>query len=266
MSYTVWGAFEQFRKNTVDLAPDVSSKARTSRDYLFGQIKTLANNADFPKLKGGYLPFGSFARKTKIRPLDDIDILILIDGANTEEQPSYSEFYTYYLKAQNALAPLYLFTDEYDYVNSTCWWDSQLRRRYVNWVEIVTVLLSIFVFLIGFINGLTLEKFFLAVFLPLTPILLFGISQCRDNNDAALRLNSFKEEAENYWRQAINQKLTHQEVTQLSYKLQNSIYDNRCRNPLIFDWIYNRIRDENEEQMNKGAEDLIEELNLSINS
>lgn len=119
MSYTVWGAFEQFRKNTVDLAPDVSSKARTSRDYLFGQIKTLANNADFPKLKGGYLPFGSFARKTKIQPLDDIDILILIDGANTEEQPSYSEFYTYYLKAQNALAPLYLFTDEYDYVNST---------------------------------------------------------------------------------------------------------------------------------------------------
>ncbi len=143
---------------------------------------------------------------------------------------------------------------------TNCWWDAQLRRRYAYYIQLITIGLSIFVFLIGFINGLTLEKFFLAVFFPLTPLLYFGINQYRDNNEAASRLDRLKEEAENYWRQAINQRLIPQELTQLSYKLQNSIYDNRCRNPLIFDWIYNHIRDENEEEMNQGAEALIEEL------
>ena len=120
MVYTVWGAFDRFRKDTVDLPPDITKKARTSRDYLFNQINTLANNnADFPKLKGGYRSFGSFARKTKIQPLDDVDVLILLDGGNTEEQSSYIEPYTYYLKAKDALAPLYLFTDDDNYVNST---------------------------------------------------------------------------------------------------------------------------------------------------
>ncbi|AFZ38358.1 hypothetical protein Sta7437_4931 (plasmid) [Stanieria cyanosphaera PCC 7437] len=143
---------------------------------------------------------------------------------------------------------------------TNCWWDAQLRRRYAYYIQLIIIGLSIFVFLIGFINGLTLEKFFLAVFFPLTPVLFFGINQYRDNIEAASRLDRLKDEAESYWRQAINQKLVPQELTQLSYKLQNSIYDNRRRNPLIFDWIYNRIRDENEEQMNQGAEALIEEL------
>jgi hypothetical protein len=51
MPYTVWGAFDAFRKNTVDLAPDVTKKARGSRDYLFDQLKLLSKNIwDFPTL------------------------------------------------------------------------------------------------------------------------------------------------------------------------------------------------------------------------
>jgi hypothetical protein len=120
MVYTVWSAFNRFRTDTVDLAPDVTDRARTSRNYLFDQVKRLANNnADFPRLKGGYLSFGSFARKTKIQPLDDVDILILLNDENTEVQSLYNEPYTYYLKAKNSFAPLYLFTDDYNYVNST---------------------------------------------------------------------------------------------------------------------------------------------------
>lgn len=148
---------------------------------------------------------------------------------------------------------------------TNCWWDAQLRRRYINWVLSIIIVLSVFVFLIGFVNGLTLEVVFLAVLLPLAPVLFFGINQYRDNNDAASRLDSLKEQAESYWQQAINQKLTSDEITQLSYRLQDNIYDNRSRNPLIFDWIYNCIKNENEEQMNRGAKDLIEELQSSIN-
>jgi tRNA nucleotidyltransferase (CCA-adding enzyme) len=78
MAYTVGSAFSSFRQNTVDLTANDTQKARSSRDYLFDQIKSLAqNNTDFPKLYGDYLSFGSFARKTKIRPLNDVDVLVL---------------------------------------------------------------------------------------------------------------------------------------------------------------------------------------------
>lgn len=149
---------------------------------------------------------------------------------------------------------------------TNCWWDSQLRARYVKGIQITTILLLICVLLIGLINNLTIDKLLLAVAFPLISIFRFGVTQVRDNNQAISNLNSLKKEAENFWEQAIKNKLSPDEVTKLSYKLQNRIYQNRCQNPLIFDWIYKRIRDENEDQMNRGAEDFIDELKSSLNS
>ncbi|MEY3867878.1 MAG: hypothetical protein RLZZ338_1769 [Cyanobacteriota bacterium] len=103
MVWTVWSAFDQFRKNVVDLDPDQTKKARSSRDYLFEQIKGLARkNAQFPKIVSDYPfnDFGSFARKTKIQPLDDIDFLIIlnIDVENREVEKAYDNPYTYNLR------------------------------------------------------------------------------------------------------------------------------------------------------------------------
>ncbi|MGJ5672795.1 MAG: S-4TM family putative pore-forming effector [Nostochopsis sp.] len=58
----------------------------------------------------------------------------------------------------------------------------------------------------------------------------------------------------------ISKKLTQQDLEIESYSLQTQIYDNRRRSPLILDWLYSRLRREHEEQMNKGAESLIQEL------
>ncbi|WP_375506952.1 S-4TM family putative pore-forming effector [uncultured Nostoc sp.] len=41
------------------------------------------------------------------------------------------------------------------YQGSNIWWDAQLHRRYSKWVIFVLVTLSIIVFLIGLIGGLT---------------------------------------------------------------------------------------------------------------
>jgi UTP:GlnB (protein PII) uridylyltransferase len=84
MPYTVWGAFDKFRADAVDLKANQSNQARSNRDYLFNQLKSLCvNGRNFPKILA-FIPYGSFARKTKIRPLDDIDMLIILDGRNTE--------------------------------------------------------------------------------------------------------------------------------------------------------------------------------------
>jgi len=82
MAKSVDSAFQEFNSNTVNLVAERTTKARSSRDWLIGQIETLPDKeADFPILYDGmHIKFGSFARNTKIKPLDDIDIIIAFNA------------------------------------------------------------------------------------------------------------------------------------------------------------------------------------------
>lgn len=87
MARKVYEAFSEFMNEIVNLDPEVVSKARDSRDKLLENIKEF-DDGDFFRLYPGIdIQFGSFARKTKKRPLDDIDLMIGIaaDGATYNE-------------------------------------------------------------------------------------------------------------------------------------------------------------------------------------
>lgn len=81
MAKTVNVAFETFLKDKVNLDKDETSKARSSRDWLIAQIGLFQNDTTFPKSYSEKdIHYGSFARRTKIRPLDDIDLMICLSG------------------------------------------------------------------------------------------------------------------------------------------------------------------------------------------
>ena len=81
MAKTVNDAFDEFMRDTVNLDPDVVSKARESRDNLLENINEFAEDEEFFELHSGFnFHTGSFARKTKCRELDDIDLLIGISA------------------------------------------------------------------------------------------------------------------------------------------------------------------------------------------
>ena len=84
MAKTVNGAFNTFMQNYVNLDKGVVEKARKSRDNLLDNIKDFNKNNEFFRLCSDFnIQFGSFARKTKCRPLNDIDLMVGIsaDGA-----------------------------------------------------------------------------------------------------------------------------------------------------------------------------------------
>jgi hypothetical protein len=89
MALTVIQAFNKFMTDCVNLDPDDSSTAKSSRDWLMGQIEAFPNSDNkFPEIyieKNFFL--GSFSRRTKKRPLDDIDIMICLkaDGCTYNE-------------------------------------------------------------------------------------------------------------------------------------------------------------------------------------
>ena len=89
MPKTVNGAFDSFLANKVNLDKNQTTIARNSRDWLIGQIRLFQNDDTFPKSyseKDSH--YGSFARRTKIRPLDDIDLMICLSAQGA----SYTEY------------------------------------------------------------------------------------------------------------------------------------------------------------------------------
>ena len=89
MANTVNKAFEEFMRDSVNLDPDIVSSGRDSRDNLLSNIAEFSEKNGFFKLwKDKNIQFGSFARKTKCRELDDIDLMICISA----DSATYSSF------------------------------------------------------------------------------------------------------------------------------------------------------------------------------
>ncbi|MBD1212655.1 MAG: nucleotidyltransferase [Dolichospermum circinale Clear-D4] len=91
MAKTVNAAFEEFLKDFVNLDSQDTKKARSSRNWLIEeQIHSFPERyLYFPTLYSEKdIYFGSFARRTKKRPLDDIDIMIALS-------PEGSIYYEY---------------------------------------------------------------------------------------------------------------------------------------------------------------------------
>ena len=92
MAKSVISAFNEFLNNYVNLKSTKSKKARNSRDWLMEQIHSFTDKDNtFPKLYPEKdIFYGSFARNTKIRELDDIDIMICI-SSNGSVYNDYSD-------------------------------------------------------------------------------------------------------------------------------------------------------------------------------
>lgn len=76
MPQTVNAAFANFMKNKVNLDPDKVKTARRSRNFLQSKIDGFDNFLPLHSSKN--ISFGSFARRTKIRKLDDIDMIFAL--------------------------------------------------------------------------------------------------------------------------------------------------------------------------------------------
>lgn len=83
MATTVITSFSQFHNEVVNLNSDRSTKAKSSRDWLWAKLNKLDEDVDlnFPfHYENRNLNYGSFVRKTKIKELDDIDIMFCLNG------------------------------------------------------------------------------------------------------------------------------------------------------------------------------------------
>lgn len=119
MATTVNTAFVDFMNNMVNLDSAQTKTARASRDNLMANIKAFSGDSDFFLINGSKcLRFGSFERHTKLRPLDDVDLMICISGSD-DRKFFNAENGIYYMRANDTDIKNGLNTAYTDYLNST---------------------------------------------------------------------------------------------------------------------------------------------------
>ena len=81
MARTIQSALKQMIEENVNMPSERVQKARASRDWLLERIENFEKNTQHLYFcKKFNLHFGSFSRRTKVRPIDDIDIMIGLNG------------------------------------------------------------------------------------------------------------------------------------------------------------------------------------------
>lgn len=120
MATSVNGAFTAFRRDCVDLDPDQVKLARASRDDLQKQMSSLpSKESTFPALSGRYVAAGSFARRTMIQPLDDLEVFVIMRGGGMTARSAPGISGTYHLDPGSTPSPLTRLTDGSGHINST---------------------------------------------------------------------------------------------------------------------------------------------------
>lgn len=140
------------------------------------------------------------------------------------------------------------------------WWDSKLRRRYRGWVVITVVIITTASFLFGFAKHWSLEQFVLAVLAPLFPALMWAGREYKRQTDGAAELDRLRDTAEQLWNHMLQSGVSEAEIESSARPLQDAILVGRRERATVFDWIYRRLRKKQEDQMNVGAEKMIQEI------
>ena len=120
MAKSVNQAFDEFNLNVVNLYKSTTDTARSSRDWLIDQLLGFPESVDnFPNdYPENHIKYGSFSRNTKIRPLDDIDLMYCLSGGNAYYSVDMYDPSKYYIHTPNASNDLKLLSDEYNVLSS----------------------------------------------------------------------------------------------------------------------------------------------------
>lgn len=139
-------------------------------------------------------------------------------------------------------------------------WDSHLRRTYAFWLAVLLGFFSLIIVAISMWNELTFNQFMLGGFCLLSPFWLWSVREYKRQINSANEIDRLKDYLESIWQQALQGQVNEEGLKDQSREIQNAILERRRHNPMIFDSVYNRLRNRNEEAMVKGTNILVEEF------
>lgn len=144
---------------------------------------------------------------------------------------------------------------------TNCWWDNYLRKNFIKFMNILSVLVFVIIIVISLINELSFSSFILNACAPFLCLLSFTIKQNYQHNISINVSENLKTHCNNIWERLINNDIKNDDFVKLSRQLQDEIYQKRVTSPLIFDWFYKKCRNKQQSIMNDTLDKLIDKYN-----
>ena len=144
-----------------------------------------------------------------------------------------------------------------------CQWDSRLRRRY-GWIlwTVFALIILVAIFL-GVGMGMDMQTFVLAVAVPLSPTLLWGMREAQRQYEAAAAIDQLGGAADTLWTDIVENDLIDDSAASRSRELQNAILFHRRANAVVYDWFYRLHRERDERGVKVRAEDMVAQVNTT---
>ncbi len=143
------------------------------------------------------------------------------------------------------------------------WWDASLRKKYAIVLIAILVLCIAAVFTVSLLAGNTVEEMILSVYAPIAPGILWSFREIGRQRKAADLLDKLRADVEQLWSISLSGILDRAHLDIKSRQIQDSIFDGRIGNPLIFDWINRLVRPAQQVSMNAKARELVAEARKS---
>jgi hypothetical protein len=143
-------------------------------------------------------------------------------------------------------------------------YDVRVRKSYSAILLGAAIFLVVVLTCIGLHQGLTVNELILTMFLPALPLAAFVLREYRKQGDTIESLTTLKAEVEKVWDKALG-GASYAELTTAARALQDAIYRHRASNPLVFDWLYNRLRKRNEDLTRHAADKFVVEAQQMLN-
>ena len=144
-------------------------------------------------------------------------------------------------------------------------YDSRVRTRYANFLFCFVILIGVGLVVFALWKKLPMDDAILNLFLPALPLAAFVLREHRKQRDTVESLTTLKSEVEKLWDKALG-GASPETLTTDSRALQDAIYRHRASNPLVFDWLYNMLRDRDEDLTRHATEKLVDQAQAKFNS
>lgn len=143
--------------------------------------------------------------------------------------------------------------------HSNVWWDSSLRRKYLNFLYISSAVVVLGLIITGTILNLTIGVFVIGVLLPMIPLMELLIKQINEHHGSNCCSTDLKENLNDTISRIINGEVINNPES-LARTYQDEIYRHRSKCPMVFDWMYWIFKDKQEEQMHFSVAKTVQEI------
>lgn len=143
---------------------------------------------------------------------------------------------------------------------SNFWWDATLRLRYRKFIIILAIFLFLFLLAVTSFVGLTFNSFLINVLIPFLPALILVVKRVNQHSQAISSKKYLKEKVEEVWEDILVSDMSDSELYSISRELQNEIFENRKNNILIPEFIYKKLRANQEEDMGYSVKKMVDEF------